>query len=976
MREELDINGSDIRRALLKNSVVKINGIDYTVIEELGRGASSLSYTVAGNGTTKVLVEFYPREVKSSVFESDEIHWIEDEIFQNYKQRFCESIATQQLFFNDVRTRNYTCEVEGPYLTNNTLYKLESSNAKSFDIKTGSIEDTISLLINYCKSLKKIHEMGWLAIDISTSNLYYAEDAKYIKHFDFDGFINTSDLQDKEVTIRYTAEFAPEEVIKGERRKINITSDYFCVAMILFHKICPSEKRPSFPHFGTKLPGEIELEDLITMVSNSDVFKGKYYDPFIYRKIGLWLYQLLEIRTNRIADEDKIISDLSEINDLLKSNLYFDSSKFTSNDECFVGRKKEIRQIEQTFSEGQKMVALHGVGGIGKSTIARRFAKLNEDKYDVIFCARFSYTTDSIFSEIYSNNANCGEKNLTMDDKRKAIVNYCKDKKVLLIVDSFDYPEKVKITDITEVNWNVILTSTNSSVDKYCKVIEIDNEPEEALELFKRYYMLTGGYEAEWDSECVNKLCETAEYNPLILEIFARYCGSNNISFMSMYKFIEKEINNSKSDNTLSIKKDDIDYYDLNPYRALRILFNLSLKNSKNEEVLSEKGKIFLFFLACCNVPTNNELVLYMIWKRHTAKTYEEFVFEYEGIIKKLQRLGWIKETSSKDGVLEYSMHRVAEMIVTNDLSDYMWKQQFAHCIEFLQNTIFEMMFITDEIGKIDEHQAQMYCGMIDNFKQKLELHKERFPEKLKRFYGYLLEIQRAKIEILQAHSKLYSIYYYNLVNGVQNGTIFDEFIDTLKKNDDFICIGLGLKTSAVENIQDYRTTNKWFWELTKAEQYELLENGLFDVEYVARNEKGRVWMKPIVTDHFYVQYLVKWDYSWGERVPWELKMIDLSIQKANLGYVQYQYYCALNMLYRESDVDKAIEYLKLAAKKGHHKAAYKLGEIYEKGELVVQDDTNAVCWYALADDALDAVERIEAIQRRNENFIFALTPY
>lgn len=974
MRKELDISSNDRRRPLLDNSVVHINGIEYEVISELGRGASSISYTAVGNGTTKVLVEFYPQKVESSVFDNDIINWIQDESYEEYRKRFFDSVNTQQEFYNNAQTQNYTCEVEGPFEANNTFYKIEAANAGDFDYEKATIETTTEVLIHLCEFLGSIHQVGWLAIDISPGNLYYANDQGYIKLFDFDSCLRMDQIKNENVYIRFTADYAPDEVIKGERRKINNTSDYFCAAMILYSKILPNEKRPCFPHFGVKLPGDIDLDDLTEMIRNSDVFKEKNYDPAVYRAIAEWLYSLLNISTEREKDEQKILSGLRRIHELLKNDIYFISSNFSSGD-CFVGREKEIEQINNNL-QNNRIVVLHGMGGIGKSSIARRYAELYRSRYDVIFTVKYMGTTESIFEEIYSNNVNCKEDSLSFEDKKKTIRNYCEDKRVLLIVDDFDVLEKVSQSDLVDVNWSVILTSRNTEAGKLGPAIEINENKEEAIKLFTEYFLSTGGHETEVNVDVVKSICNEVGYNSLAIEIVARNCGLNDISVEQMYKFINKEMNNSNSDNEITYMKDDIDYGDVNTYEILRRVFDLTLTNSKNEQVLNTKAKIILYFISCCNNSINAEVLLYKIWMRNKV-SFEEYIFENKGIFKKLERLGWIKGNFTVDNICEYSMHRLVENMVRNDLNDQMWSQQFAHCIEFMTSSIYEMMFITDAFDKIDDTKASNYYKMMDDLKKNLELCKDRIPNKIFVTYNTLLDMQKTKIRILEKHSKLWHEYYRcKLLNIAYSKPLiqcFLDFIEILKEYDNRITIGLGIDSLVVKEISDdYLVSNAWFWNLKEEEQIRILMKGLFRVSYKKDDKNNKI---PIVEDLLYIQYLDKWNYQvLGEREPWVRKVLSYARKWADIGYKEYQYQCAKEMIYNMIDVDKAIEYLKKAARNGHQRAAYKLGKIYEEGKLVRQDYANAVCWYGFAGEVLDSYERIESI--RNKSFLFELEPY
>lgn len=57
---------------------------------------------------------------------------------------------------------------------------------------------------------------------------------------------------------------------------------------------------------------------------------------------------------------------------------------FAYNTANFVGRENELRQIETIFSSGQQVLFLSGMGGIGKTELAKRYAYLYGEEYRTI----------------------------------------------------------------------------------------------------------------------------------------------------------------------------------------------------------------------------------------------------------------------------------------------------------------------------------------------------------------------------------------------------------------------------------------------------------------------------------------------------------------------------------------------------------------------------------------------------------------
>ena len=58
----------------------------------------------------------------------------------------------------------------------------------------------------------------------------------------------------------------------------------------------------------------------------------------------------------------------------------------------FCGREEVLEQIKETFDNGERILFLQGIGGIGKTEIAKQYAKRNKKQYDTIIYATYNST--------------------------------------------------------------------------------------------------------------------------------------------------------------------------------------------------------------------------------------------------------------------------------------------------------------------------------------------------------------------------------------------------------------------------------------------------------------------------------------------------------------------------------------------------------------------------------------------------------
>ncbi len=58
--------------------------------------------------------------------------------------------------------------------------------------------------------------------------------------------------------------------------------------------------------------------------------------------------------------------------------------KLPERPECFFGREEEIQQLQDYFDNGNKVVVVQGIGGIGKTGLVSQFALKYRDQYETI----------------------------------------------------------------------------------------------------------------------------------------------------------------------------------------------------------------------------------------------------------------------------------------------------------------------------------------------------------------------------------------------------------------------------------------------------------------------------------------------------------------------------------------------------------------------------------------------------------------
>jgi len=115
----------------------------------------------------------------------------------------------------------------------------------------------------------------------------------------------------------------------------------------------------------------------------------------------------------------------------------------------FVARNRELRNLERDFRTDLKRVAvIHGLGGMGKTVLAIRFAQRVSEHFDGVFGMKCTSTTtpEEILSNVniflkkggFNEFVHLLDKQVSIEDKTSLLVDILNQKHFLIIFDNFD----------------------------------------------------------------------------------------------------------------------------------------------------------------------------------------------------------------------------------------------------------------------------------------------------------------------------------------------------------------------------------------------------------------------------------------------------------------------------------------------------------------------------------------------------------
>ena len=150
--------------------------------------------------------------------------------------------------------------------------------------------------------------------------------------------------------------------------------------------------------------------------------------------------------------------NLSDIQTGETSDFQLKSHKLFCN-EIFVGRDRTLTELEAAFDE-RNVVFLYGMGGIGKSEIAKQYAKKRSKHYHTVVFARYDASLAALIADDRAFSVSGLQRktkadNTMQDDaeyarEKLAVLSSAVDGHTLIVIDNFDVADDPLLQHVTE----------------------------------------------------------------------------------------------------------------------------------------------------------------------------------------------------------------------------------------------------------------------------------------------------------------------------------------------------------------------------------------------------------------------------------------------------------------------------------------------------------------------------------------------
>lgn len=210
--------------------------------------------------------------------------------------------------------------------------------------------------------------------------------------------------------------------------------------------------------------------------------------------------------------------------------------------DVFRGRQELLEKIGQVFSQGKRAVFLEGIGGIGKSELAKQYALSRREDYDTVVFA--TYTTslvklmcDATSIVIEGVEPQQDESEADYFSRKLQVLRSIADERTLIIVDNFDVDADPQLAEFLAGRYNVIFTTRNAHPGYATLKVEAIRDKAVLMEIFEQNY---GMALEESERESVEEIFELVEYHTYAVELIAKQMEASFLSAGEMLEMLRR----------------------------------------------------------------------------------------------------------------------------------------------------------------------------------------------------------------------------------------------------------------------------------------------------------------------------------------------------------------------------------------------------------------------------------------------------
>ena len=591
---------------------LKLNNEIYTIEGKIGNGATCAAYLAEHNNQHFIIKEYCPSYIAFTRDDDGNICFTDDKQRSKFEaglMNYRESFKRQKKIRENPEITNSTPFTNKKYECNNTEYIIVvqhngATYGKIIDEK--SITERIEICCTIAKTALKYHNAGFLMLDIKPENVFVLpETNELILYIDYDSIRTKGELAFGN-SLSYTKEWAaPEQVNPYSYDEISPQTDIYTLGELVYWSIfdkCHSN------HTEHRRLSTFPFDD------KSKSFYSDFENPEVQRLFTELFHMTIRSSVlNRAESMQDVIDKLEEIKKELEKENYILPSVINRIPN-FVGREEELIKINEYLNE-YDILFISGVGGIGKSVLAREYAR----KYYGDCCYYITYNDSlemAIINDISIRNFSRYKEENDHDHclRKLRLIRQIASEYSILIIDNMN----IRISEMEKSEHEIwreikqlpcckIITTRCSDIGDYCSMaIERIQDEEKLIKLYVNNYE---GTVDEEQRKAVISIINRVSGHTLLVEMVAKQAKTAFLSPVKIDELLAKNgIMSFDADNiTINDEEDTIK-------EIIKKLLDISRITENREKILMQlsfmpfegiDGELFKEFF---NIKENNDI--------------------------------------------------------------------------------------------------------------------------------------------------------------------------------------------------------------------------------------------------------------------------------------------------------------------------------------------------------------------------------
>jgi tetratricopeptide (TPR) repeat protein len=382
-----------------------------------------------------------------------------------------------------------------------------------------------------------------------------------------------------------------------------------------------------------------------------------------------------------------------------------------------IGRDIILDTIHKMFQNANTLL-LTGLGGIGKTTVARAYLERYKNEYSHLAYVDISGNlVDSLLRRLSSvdksfqiNSELSSIENLqNLIEKIRTIYNT-----VLVIDNCNDELELREIKPLLEsLEWKVLLTSRSRPQNYINETIEVGPlQPDEAFKLFTNFYKRAG----DADASIINQIIAKAHYHTKLIILLAK--ASNNNPLLKLDVLADKVSENAYDEESIDIK------VNVNEEERSVYEFILALFEPNSLEAYAKQYLRFFSILPSIEIPINH---LFELFEREKNQGY------LVNILNKLVNNGWIEKYSND----YYRIHPLIQLVTRRKLNP-----TIRECRDLIKNLNYILYESFDALILV---KYLPYCeSIVDYFRDIVDMDIAVMLNRISVIYRFMVQYEKS----------------------------------------------------------------------------------------------------------------------------------------------------------------------------------------------------------------------------------------